>query len=342
MVLFGLILVPFAVGAAAYLFLHETVSVKEYLILTAVSCACAWGLYEIATFAAMRDTEHWNGRIEKKNEGTQSCCHCRSECVSYDKKGSCQSYRQVCDHFQDYYWTLDLSTGDTVGVSCDTGSSPPKWWKEAKKGAPAAVEKSYTNYLKADPDSLMLPAEAEQYLDRVPGFPEIKNYYQVDKVLSDGSVNVPSSLRKGLAEMNADLGARYQVDVVLVLTSLKDPLYASAVEYKWTKGPKNAVTIVMGVEGDRVMWSRVVTLSKVEVLKVELRDKLPGMSLSGSEILGTIRSEIQTQFHRTPMAEFEYLATDVRIPWWLTFLAYFFDFAIVTGLLFYMHNRRTF
>lgn len=344
MILFGLLLMPFVVGAVAYLITKTTITWKEYVLMTVVSGGVAFGGYQLAKWGAMRDTEHWNGRITKKDHGTESCCHCQTVCDAHDSDGNCTSSHTECDHFQDYWWSAHVNTGDTLNDGCNGWNTTPEWWEKAYVGEPAAIEHGYTNYLKADPDSLMTPA-AEQYIDQVPNRPKVTGRYHVRRVIAhqSSSVGVPTTWQKELDEMNADLGNKYQVDVLLLVTKVRDPTFAEAVKAKWLYGPKNAVTVVLGVpDGQTIEWARVVTLSNVEVLKIELRDELPGRSLDDPEILPFIRKEIETQYTRTPMAEYEYLASAVKPPFWMTVGLYFGNLIIIIGLAFWMHREDVF
>lgn len=343
MILFGLLLIPFVIGAITYFAFNATITAKEYVLMVVVSGLVGVGGYEIAKWGAMQDTEHWNGRITAKRDGGRSCCHCTTVCDSRDEDGTCTSSHEECQHniSGDWYWLLDVSTGDTLGNSCIHQSSAPSWYSKAYKGEPAAVERRYTNYLKADLDSLLTPA-SEKYIQSVPSFPSIHGVYKVDRVISR-DVPVPPSFNAELDEMNARLGSTYQIDVLVLLTKNKDPDFARSVEAKWMYGPKNAVTIVMGVpDGKTIEWARVITLSRVERMKIEMRDGLPGMSLADPTIFGFIENEIKTQYKRTPMGEFEYLASDVEPTTGMTIFLYIFNLLVVIGMAYWMHKEDVF
>jgi len=188
---------------------------------------------------------------------------------------------------------------------------------------------------------LMTP-EAEKYLDQVPPFPEVYGLYHVQRVLSKG-VNVPPNWQKDLDEMNKVLGPQYQVDVLLLVTKNKDPMFAKSVEAKWLYGPKNAVTVVIGApDGKTIDWARVVTLSEVEKLKIEIRDELPGKALDDPKILPFLQHEIKTAYSRTPMAEYEYLATAAKPTTGWTVALYLLNLCLIIGLAVWMHQKDVF
>ncbi|MCX6780520.1 MAG: hypothetical protein NT003_00145 [Candidatus Magasanikbacteria bacterium] len=312
----------------------QDIGVKELVVLLILPALIMIGAFEYAKYDSLESVENWNGRITEKTHGTQGCCHCRQVCdTCRDSKGNSSSCncKTVCDHIFDYYWGLNVSTGDNLSVrTCEPfESNEPELWTRAVIGEPASVPHTYTNYLKADPDSLLVRGAQARYLDMIPDFPHVYRLYHVNKVLALG-VEVDRVWQAGLEEMNADLGAQKQVDVTVVVTKVNDPTFADAVETRWLYGPKNAIIIVLGVpEGQRqIQWARVVTISRVEELKIELRDGLMKLSIDEPEkALALIRQTVDAKFTRTHMSEFEYLASAATpSTGWLVFL-YILDIA---------------
>jgi len=346
--LLGLLIIPLLVGGAMFLIFKATITWKEFLLMEAAAIGILVGGFFLARWGALQDVEHWNGRITAKNHGTMKCCHCREECDtckdSEGKSYSCRC-REVCDHFHDYYWSLSVSTGDRVMVrDCEPSSRRvPAAWTNAYKGEPASVAHRYTNYLLADPDSLMHEGAHEEFLNQVPRFPRVHGFYKVNKVVQHG-VKVPAAWEKALRELNADLGGSKQIDVTLVVTKVADPAFAEAVEVKWMYGPKNAVIIVAGApDGQKFNWVRAVSLSRVERLKIELRDKLAGWELAkADEGVTLIRKLISAHYERTPMAEWEYLASSAKPKTWMIVLLYILAL-VGTGILgVVMHHNDVF
>lgn len=342
MAIFFLLLIPILVYGGLYLYTPETVTWKEFLAALVVTCAVMAGGYFGAKYWSMTDIEHWNGRITAKNHDTIGCCHCHTVCDARDKKGSCTSSHEECSHSWDHEWSLSTNIDKRIVIeTCQGWKSEPAAWTEAYVKEPVAVENRYVNYLKADPDSLMTPA-AEAYVDKVLEFPDVFAHYKVDRVISDG-VPIPHTWQNDLDELNADLGPQYQIDLLVYLTTAPSPEFAQAVKAKWLYGPKNAVTIVLGApDGKTIKWARVVTLSDVPTFKIEIRDGLAGKSLQDPDIIPFVAKEVKTQYIRTPMAEYEYLASAVRIPTWLLVILIIGDVFICLGLALYMHFRDVF
>lgn len=148
MSLFPLLLVPLVVGAYFKTEEHKKFTWVEFFILEAVMVVLILGGFQYAKWYSLRDFEITSGTITAKNSGTQKCCHCHRKCdTCRDAKGHTYSCRctEVCSHFQDYWWSLDVSTGDRISIStCSASSRAPAAWTAAFVGEPASVERGYS------------------------------------------------------------------------------------------------------------------------------------------------------------------------------------------------------
>lgn len=337
-----LLCVPLLVGGGSFLYFRDTISVKEFALQLLISIVLAVTGWMLARHFSMKSTEHWNGRIISKDAGTESCCHCRTVCDARDKEGKCTSSHEECDHIYDNWWSVDVSTGDTLTDGCNGSSSPPSWWAAAYVGEPASVPHSYMNYLKADPESLLHRSADPKDLDSVPPFPEVHGYYKASKVVTHNGIRAPQHWQAQLMELNAKLGELRQVDITVVLTTGKGPEFAYAVEAKWLYGPKNALIVVMGTDRKIITWARVVTISNVEELAISLRDELPGRPLDDPDLIKFIGQQVEEKFQRKPMADYEYLASAARPRGWWLFGLYVLTLAISGGLTLFMHAKDVF
>lgn len=131
--------------------------------------------------------------------------------------------------------------------------------------------------------------------------------------------------------------------MAVLLTNHTNPTYAQEVEARWLYGPKNSLTIVMGMpDSQTIKWARIVTISRVEALKVHLRDQLEGKKVDDPAIPGIIRSTLQAEFHRTPMAQFEYLMNVAQPSGGWLFGLYLFDILVCIGLTYWAHAKDIF
>lgn len=339
--LLGLIVIPIIVSGGVAVALKSTISLKEAALQIAGVCLLMVGAFFIARHLALSDTEHLHGRITGKPFGSQKCCHCHSVCTSRDKKGHCKTSREVCSHILDYWWSLATTLGTISIDRCEPDSDDvPEVWAYAQIGEPATLENSYTNYLKADPESLVRHDLQSPYRQAVPAYPGVYEFYKVNPVISDGPA-IPRSWQAAFREVNATVGPTNQVDVTVLLTKVQDPAYAQAVEAAWLYGPKNSMTLVLGVKDGLVSWARVVSISRIEDLKIDLRDTLQGKPLDDG-LPVYVGDAVRRKFRRTAMAEFEYLASAARVPTgWLVFL-YVLGLGLSIGCSALMHHHDVF
>lgn len=334
------LLIPVGISLGAFLTLRATITFKEFLLQLSLGVGIVAISWSVSKQLAISDTQLLNGRITYKEHGTQACCHCKTVCESRNSEGTCTESVKKCDHSKDYYWKLQTSVGTLDVKRCSGSSDPPNGWVFAFVGEPAAVSASYTNYLKADPESLFRYKDFGHFTG-LPEYPTIHDLYKVDHVVGTG-VQVPEGWQTAIREINADLGAPKQVDVTIVLTRTKDPTFAQALEAKWIYGPKNAVTIVIGVDNQRIAWVRVVTFSHAEDLKVHLRDNLQGLELNDPTVISLIRQGISQEFHRTPMKEFAYLASAAEPKGWALILIAIIQLVASVFLTIWVHKEDVF
>jgi len=328
--LLPLLAIPLVVLVVAKVKWPEAFTVKEFLLLEAIMVALMVGGFFTARWGAVQDTEKWNGRITAKDHGTEPCCHCYEVCQTCtDSDGNSYSCNcvEVCPHVHDYWWSVDVSTGDRITMrSCEPNKhNSPKAWDDAYVGEPASVEHLYTNYLLADPDSVFRQSADLDGAASAPSYPGVHSHYKANQALNLGTKMPKAEWDMALRELNADLGAGKQVNVIVIATDGDDPRYADVVERAWLYGKKNDLVFVLGTEGDRdtISWARVVTISRVESLKIKVRDEMPGKKLSDVEgTVGFIRDLTYNEFERTPMAEFEYLMSAAKPKPWMLWLLY--------------------
>lgn len=341
-----LLSIPILIAGVSFFVFKLTITWKEFLLQLGVSVLFVLGTWQIAKWNSMSDTEHWNGRVTDKSSGTESCCHsyeCNCQTCTDSEGHSYECNCQTCyQHFQDYWWQLNFSTGDAIHDGCNGGGGSPRWWDDAYIGEPASLPHSYTNYLKADPDSLFVKEAPEHLLAQVPDFPGISGKYHSQKSITYG-VRVPRWWEEGLDELNADLGSKKQIDLTVVFTKSKDPDFAYALERKWLYGPKNAFIIVIGApDGETIAWARSVTISKVEPLKIEIREHFEGEKIDDKSHLKFLREVVERDFHRLSMSEFEYLAASAEPKGVALFLLYLLNLIISSTLAFIMHKNDVF
>ena len=308
-------LIPLVILGGWMLLKKNVFTIKEFLLSEAVITILLVITFFIARYGAIVDTETWNGEITAKVHEKHSCCHCTTVCdTCTDSEGNTSSCncREVCDHSHDWRWALEYSTGDRDTIKkCAPPrkkNDHPQAWVDAYVGEPAAKEHSYPNYLLADPDSLHYTrGAAEQFADvGFPSYPGFHSYYRQNRALNHGGTSLPmDKMNLGLAEINKELGAGKQVNIIVVATPNDDPAYADGLEEAWLYGKKNDCVFVLGApDGNKVAWARIVTISKVPELRTNVMHDMPGMKLAEHEaLLAFIHERVLRDFERDSLGE---------------------------------------
>lgn len=334
--LLPLLALPFLLLLILRYVFRSTFGVLEFIVLEVILSATIGVGFLCARANATADVEVWSGRITEKIHDSQSCCHCREVCQTCtrtvpDGNGGTktESYEcnchQVCDHSRDYFWALEVSTGDRISIEdCEPDEDDvPEAWEKAKVGDPAAVEHSYTNYLLADENALLRQATADESL-KAPPYPRVYRHYFINRAISVGTKMDTDTWNEALMRLNADLGAKKQVNIIVIGVKHESPTWADVIERDWLYGKKNDLIFVLGApDGMTVTWARVVTISRVPMLQVTARDTLIGQDIRQPEsTLPQLRGLVEKHFQRTPMKEWEYLAAAARPSKTAMFLLY--------------------
>jgi hypothetical protein len=343
-----LVFIPVGIVCAGAWRLRGTISVAEAVVACLISVAVQAGAWYGLRAQGLQTLEYWNGVVSAKPKGTRPCCHCTTVCDSTDQDGNCTSSHEDCDHWRDYWWKLEFSTGDVQFSNCNSSPEPPRWWRDTRRGDPASLPHAYTNYLRADPESILHHTAEPEQLRTVPKFPTVGPYaHEVPKVLTDGTTGVPLGWQDELMRVNARLGQRVKrcldggevkdvctrlgIDLMVVLTSQSDPSWAHAVEAAWLYGPKNAFIVVIGMDSGVIAWARTVSISETSQATAILSHELPGKTLE-LETLRFIGQVTTTHVRRTPMAEFRYMLIEAQPRGWRVGVLFLLALALGIGL----------
>jgi hypothetical protein len=281
------------------------------------------------------DYEVLNGQVTSKSSRHVSCdhsysCNCRQTCSGSGKNKSCSTTCDTChEHSYDVDWNLFTSVGTLRIDRIDRrGIGEPPRYMRAQVGDPVAQSHSFTNYVKAAPDSLFNTAIEQKALMQfdklIPQYPgNIYDYHYINRVLTQG-VAVPdvTEWNRDLAMRLRNLGPTKQVNAVILFTNQKDPQYATALRAAWLGGKKNDVIVVMGTPSyPAIDWVRVISWTDEELFKVQLRDDLLDLkTVDRTAVLNQVEQHIATQFKRKHMKDFEYLQSDIKPPTWALIL----------------------
>jgi hypothetical protein len=126
----------------------------------------------------------------------------------------------------------------------------------------------------------------------------------------------PDKWNQDLSEINGDLGAKKQVNAVMVLVANKSEDYFYALEQAWIGGKKNDVIPIIGVSvstaGYTIDWVRVMAWTDQSIFKVKLRDDLKDIgNLNREQVMKALRDDIDSQYKRKHMKDFKYLMASI-------------------------------
>lgn len=324
MVLLLMLIIPTLVALGFLVFGGKKVTLKEFLTQMGVQVVLMTIVAYAVSCQNTHDTEILNGRVSGKTRDEVSCrhsyqCNCVTSCSS-DSKGnqSCSTICQTCyEHSYDVDWDVQTTIGHTIGI--DTvdrqGLIKPPRWAAVIIGEPVSISHGYTNYIKGSPDTLFRhQGLTEKYQKQIPGYPgDVYDYYRLNRLVSVGLTLDDAKLwNADLSELNADLGARKQVNIVVLVAKNQPEDYYYALEQAWIGGKKNDVVLVLSVDDTlKIQWVNVMAWTDNKLFQVELRDEVYGsglQTLNRVSVMKSLAHYVSTSFVRKPMKDFEYLS----------------------------------
>ena len=320
--------VPLLVSGAFCALSDGEISVSEVVVSTVLSALIAVGVSELGRYGKTADVEVWNGRVTGKERAVVSCehsyaCNCRQVCSGSGSNQTCWTHCDTCwEHSYDVSWMVNTTAGGDVEIGRidRQGLGQPPRWTAVTVGEPASLEHGFTNYIKAVPESLFAPGAIEGY-GELPGYPRVHDYYRISRVIGGGALT--SGWSGMLSEALEERGGARQVNAIIVaVDSRREPGYADALRAAWLGGKKNDAVLVIGHDGSRITWVRVFSWSKESMFNIALRDAVTDIgTMDGARIVDAIARAIDASWVRRPMAEFEYLASEIQPPTWVLVVA---------------------
>lgn len=312
------------IAVGSYLLLSG-ITVKELSVQIGVQIIVAAASAAIVYHANTSDVNMLNGRVTGKKQEWVSCshsypCNCHTHCSS-GKNSTCTTTCQTCYwHPNDWDWRVFSTIGSINIARIDSrGSNMPPRWAAVQIGEPFSMRQSYTNYIKAAPGTLLKhQGLVEKYARFIPEEEPIVvyDYYRSNRLILLNGVQLPNKHKweAALSEINAELGAKKQVNIILVLTKKLPQEFFYALEQAWIGGKQNDAILVVNVDQATMQpqWATVMSWNIGSDLEVKLRDAV--MDLPAIELEPTInllRDQVDTYYKRKPMADFEYLASTI-------------------------------
>lgn len=336
------------------------ITLLEIGCTTAVAVILTSIVYFLGIAGKTHDVEIWNGEITSKSREHGSyiesySCNCRQTCSGSGKNQTCS---QTCDTcYRDHYtvtWTAQSTIGSFTIDSKDWTSravylvpDPPRY-TQIQKGDPCSRASSFTNYVKAVPDSLFHanPVLAQQFAGMIPAYPnQIYDYYKINRVLPV-NVSVPDiqGWNRELAMTLRKLGPARQANAVIVFVNTPDRNYINALDAAWLGGKKNDIIIAVGVTAwPKIDWVEVSSWTKQEMFKVQLRDALQDLGeVDRAKFMELINKYTLDHFVRRPMSDFKYLEDEIEPAQWVIILAAVLGVLLSLGLSYHFYRTDPF
>lgn len=343
---------------------HHTINWAEMGLHITIPVVLISALVLVGRYGQTSDTEIWNGAVLSKHRDHGHYvrtyqCNCYQSCSGSGSSRSCTTICQTC--YEDRYtvdWYLKSTVGE-IGInkldraSRSVYSAPdPVLYKQAYQGEPCSREMSYTNYIRAVPDSIFnfgKGSTLETFQELIPTYPRVHNIYHINRVLTPG-VNVADKERFNdrLNEALRTIGPTQQANIIVVIVNTADQTYRHALEEAWLGGKKNDIITIIGAPNyPKIAWVDTITLGSNmgnSLMTVTMRDRLMKVGTLSDVVVvaDTITDTVMNLFDRTPMAEFEYLKDEIKPPLWVVVIALILGIGGSLGLTVLFHREDFF
>ncbi len=237
-------------------------------------------------------------------------------------------YRSYVQHFGNEK-KVDLHHSNQVSVG-DGDMFYAAYDNKPEKLIPASREHDYVNYLRAS-DSIRKRRGQTGFQTLIKPYPRVYGSkfgpIEINRVI-DAGVKLPkdwvNQLDKQLDIALTRLGHHKQVNIIVYLVNTSDPKFGYALEQAWVNSKKNDVVVILGITNfPEKNFVHILAWTEVEAFKIELRDRLMKLPLltNPQEVGDIIVDQIAKPpnaggFERLPMANLEYLVSEISLPWW--------------------------
>lgn len=321
------LLPPTIVLIVAFLIWHKHYTLREVAFHFAINIALCGLFFAFTANYNIWDREILNGRVTEKKMEEVPCrhsypCHCVTTCRRVGKTTSCTTHCKTCyTHHRgsslirgtDFTWAVysDLGTRIEIDTLDSRGVQQPPRWTAVRIGEPYSIYHEYKNYIKYNPNTLFR-RDGNYSSFPNPGYPgQIFDYYRINRVVNVNGVDVKdlADWEAHLSEINAELGRKKQVNMVVMLSKNLPHTFVKAVEANWLGGKKNDVITLINVnDQNEITWVDVVGFVSSNLVKVKLRDDILDLkTLEHAKVLEVIKENVNLYYKRLPMEEFEYL-----------------------------------
>ena len=210
------------------------------------------------------------------------------------------------------------------------------WDGRESSSVPTSREHIETNYLQAADTSLKIAGVKQDYLPYLVDYPQVTSgqfgQIEFDRVIEQ-KVKVGGGFHE-LVDRKLDqalqtLGSKKQCNIVVYVVGTENVGFFQALREHWKEGKKNDICVCIGYTKKKIRWCKIMTYTDrtlfVENLERDVR-RLETLDGKGDALVNSILTNINATgdagYLRKPMADFEFLAPDITMPWLTQALAF--------------------
>jgi len=336
-------LIPIAAIIILSIFLQRQTNLLERALVFAVAAIVIVASKFLATAFQTNTIEYWNSYAtqafyyEDWDEWITKIC---TECVAHDEDGNCTSTRTYDCSYREYhsaYWEIKDNIGGTHGISESNYKELVSSWGHEQ------FEDMHRSYYTKDGnmyyvnydgvfDHTMTVCTKHIYENRVKCSKSVFNFKPIDtsEKRMYGLYDYPptqmfgvmynynpiigasdASASRRLSIYNAKLGSTKRVHMLFLV--FKNKPYDAAVyqEAYWKGGNKNEFIVCIGIDDQsQIKWTKVISWTEVEKLKVTVVNKVRNMKYDLSMISDTVANEVSKSFIKKDFRQFDYLTIE--------------------------------
>jgi len=268
------------------------------------------------------------------------------DCTSRDYKHYVKKFGNEKFHLLSHVGQVSVGDGNMYSTA---------WDGKASTKTPMVSPHPYVSYIKASERMKSMHALVSGYEELLREYPEIhggpNGPIELDRVLVAGA-SVPSGwvreVDRLLDEKLMQLGSAKQCNILVYVVHTGNRGFAGALEGYWTGGNKNDVIVIVGTTHyPKIDFADVLCLNTQPLFPIALRDELESLGtldVSAKQFAEIVTSHVakpasQGGYEREPMAAYEYLKYEIRLPLWASILLVVFSVGCTTPfMIFFLTN----
>jgi hypothetical protein len=143
---------------------------------------------------------------------------------------------------------------------------------------------------------------------------DIGNYY-IERVLKAKNVLInDSNMTKQLEEYASIAGSSKQVNPLVYIVKNQSPEFTEVLKAYWVNGSKNDAILILNINDDNIItWSDTISWTKNPKFLVQNQTIYTGLNINDPKVTELFISQIQSNFKRVSMKEYEYLKNNIDL-----------------------------